>query len=80
MDALARRVRDALDGGATDLSQLTARVVEELPVEQGFATAGKIAELAAQLARPELSRERPWVPVRDGLVIEDWRIEPSEGA
>jgi chromosome partition protein MukF len=80
MEALARRVRDVLDDGASDLSQLTARVVEEMPAEQGFATAGKVAELAAQLARPELSRERPWVPVRDGLVIEDWRIEPSEGA
>jgi chromosome partition protein MukF len=80
MDALAKRVRDALDGGASDLSAVTARVVEEMPAEQGFATAGKVAELAAQLGRPELSRERPWVPVRDGLVIEDWRIEPSEGA
>jgi chromosome partition protein MukF len=80
MDALARRVRDALDGGASDLSALTARVVEEMPAEQGFATAGKVAELAAQLGRPELLRERPWVPVRDGLVIEDWRIEPNEGA
>lgn len=80
MDALARRVRDALAGGASDLSAVTARVVQEMPAEQGFATAGKVAELAAQLGRPELSRERPWVPVRDGLVIEDWRIEPSEGA
>jgi chromosome partition protein MukF len=78
MDALAKRVRDALEGGASDLSALTARVVEEMPAEQGFATAGKVAELAAQLGRPELLRERPWVPVRDGLVIEDWRIEPSE--
>jgi chromosome partition protein MukF len=74
-DALTARVREVLASGASDLSQVTARVVETMPVEQGFATAGKIAELAAQLARPELQRERPWVPVRDGLVIEDWHIE-----
>ncbi|HTV17751.1 MAG TPA: condensin subunit MukF [Polyangiaceae bacterium] len=80
MEALARRVRGVLDEGAADLSQVTARVVEEMPTEQGFATAGKVAELAAQLGRPSLSRERPWVPVRDGLVIEDWHLEPSEGA
>lgn len=75
-DVLAARVRELLDGGAMDLSQVTAQVVESMPTEQGFATAGKIAELAAQLGKPELERERPWVPVRDGLVIEDWRIEP----
>lgn len=80
MDALEKRVRGIIAEGAADLSQVTAQVVEELPLAQGFATAGKIAELAAQLGRPELQRERPWVPVRDGLVIEDWRIEPPSGS
>jgi hypothetical protein len=80
MDVLAARVRDLLGDGASDLSQVTARVVDELPNDQSFATAGKVAELAAQLGKPELARERPWVPVRDGLVIEDWRIEPPNGA
>lgn len=79
MDALATRVRELLVDGAADLSGVTARVVAEMPAEQGFSTAGKVAELAAQLGRPELSRERPWVPVRDGLVIEDWRLEPPSG-
>lgn len=80
MDALESRVRGIIAEGAADLSQVTAQVVNELPLEQGFATAGKIAELAAHLGRPELQRERPWVPVRDGLVIEDWRIEPPSGS
>jgi chromosome partition protein MukF len=78
-DALAARVRALLGSGSSDLSQVTADIVESMPSEQRFATAGKVAELAAQLARPELSRQRPWVPVRDDLVIEDWRIEPSSG-
>jgi chromosome partition protein MukF len=79
IDALATRVRQLLDEGASELSQMTAQVVGELPPEQGFATAGRVAELAAQLGKPELARERPWVPVREGLVIEDWRIEPPNG-
>jgi hypothetical protein len=79
MDALASRVRAIMGEGAADLSRVTAQVVGELPLDQGFATAGKIAELAAHLGRPELQRERPWVPVCDGLVIEDWRIEPPSG-
>jgi chromosome partition protein MukF len=80
MDALAIRVRQLLlDQGTSDLSRVTAQVVEELPMEQGFATAGRVAELAAQLGKPALARERPWVPVREGLVIEDWRIEPPSG-
>ncbi len=76
LEALTARVREVLASGVSDLSQVTAQVVEALPVEQGFATAGKVAELAVQLGKPELQRERPWVPVRDGLVIEDWRLEP----
>jgi hypothetical protein len=74
-DALAAQVRLALDEGASALSHVTARVVEALPPEHGFASAGKIAELAAQLGKPEVTRERPWVPVREGLVIEDWFID-----
>jgi len=74
-ETLALQVQQALDEGASALSHLTARVVEALPPEQGFASAGKIAELAAQLGKPEATRERPWVPVREGLVIEDWFID-----
>jgi chromosome partition protein MukF len=80
VDALASRVREALAEGASDLREVTARVVAELPPEQSFAAAGRIAALAAELAKPELARERPWVPVRADLVIEDWRLEagPSQ--
>jgi chromosome partition protein MukF len=77
-DELAARVRQLVSSGA-DLSRVTAEVVESVPAEQRFATAGKVAELAAQLARPELARQRPWVPVREDLVIEEWRIKaPAE--
>lgn len=73
-DELAARVRELVSNGG-DLSRVTAEVVESVPAEQRFATAGKVAELAAQLARPEIARQRPWVPVREDLVIEEWRIQ-----
>jgi chromosome partition protein MukF len=77
-DELAARVRQLVAKGG-DLSRVTAEVVESVPSEQRFATAGKVAELAAQLARPEIARQRPWVPVREDLVIEEWRIQaPAE--
>jgi len=76
-DPLATRVRELLDGGALELSQITARATDDLPPEQRFGSAGKIAELLARLAWPELSRTRPWVLVREGLSIEDWRVRPA---
>ncbi len=76
-DALAEHVRELLESGPQDLSQVTAQATSKLPPEQSFATAGKVAELAARLGQPELQRERPWVRVREGLVIEDWRISPA---
>ena len=74
-DLLLSRVRESLEGGAVGLSQLTAQATEHLPPEQRFASAGQVAELAARLAKPALDRERPWVAVREGLVIEEWRID-----
>jgi chromosome partition protein MukF len=79
VDTLAIRVREVLDQGASDLREVTARVVAELPPEQSFAAAGRVAAIAAELGKPELARERPWVPVRDGLVIEDWRFDAGSG-
>lgn len=76
-DPLATRVRELLEGGALELSQITARAIDDLPAEQRFGSAGKIAELLARLAWPELSRTRPWVSVREGLSIEDWRVRPA---
>jgi chromosome partition protein MukF len=78
-DALAARVREIMSQGRSDLSRVTAQVVVDVPPEQHFATAGKVAELAAALGKPELSRQRPWVAVHDGLAIEEWRLEPPAG-
>ena len=68
-------VRDALERGARALSSVTAQVTEELPVEERFLQAGRVAHKVAELARAQSEVERAWVPAGDGLVIEDWSLE-----
>jgi chromosome partition protein MukF len=72
LDPLETRVRELIAGGASELSDVTRKATAELPAEQRFLGAGKIAELAARVGHPEPARERPWVAVSPGLVIEDW--------
>jgi chromosome partition protein MukF len=76
-DVLGTRVRELLSEGNLGLSELTARATSDLPPEQQFASAGKIAELATRIATPQLSHQRPWIAVREGLVIEDWQIDTA---
>jgi chromosome partition protein MukF len=78
VDPLEARVQELIAGGARQLSDVTRQVTAELPDEHRFLGAGKIAELAARLGRPEPERERPWVPVGPGLVIEDWPMTRGE--
>jgi chromosome partition protein MukF len=72
---LTAQVREALEQGARALSSVTARVTEELPVEERFLQAGRVAHKVAELARAQSEVERDWVPAGDGLVIEDWSLE-----
>jgi chromosome partition protein MukF len=81
VDPLRVRVQEllaerALAAGSWELSELTAKATCDLPVESQFASAGKVAELAAEHAAP--ARPRPWVPVREGLVIEDWQLGQTQ--
>ncbi len=79
-DPLGNRVRELLSSGSRELSELTAQATEVLPGEQQFAGAGKVAELAARMAAPRLSHQRPWVQVREGLVIEEWQLDSDAPA
>jgi len=74
---LTTQVRDALARGATMLSSVTAEVTEELPLAERFLQAGRIAHKVAELARAQSEVERDWVPAGDGLVIEEWSLEPG---
>jgi chromosome partition protein MukF len=77
---LDARVQRALAAGATALSAVTGEVTAELPAPERFVEAGRVADRVAQLARARAAIERPWVPVGDDLVIEDWALsEPPAG-
>jgi chromosome partition protein MukF len=72
---LEGQVRAALDGGAAALSGVTAVVTADLPGPERFVVAGRVAHTVAQLARARSQIERPWVPVGEDLLIEEWQVE-----
>ena len=76
---LEERVRAALADGATGLQQVTERVTSELPEGERFIAAGRIAQVVARLGELASERERPWLPVADGLMIEEWSVGPMRG-
>jgi chromosome partition protein MukF len=76
---LRERVREQLALGISDLAELTRKLTQDLPPEQRFAVAGRIAHILATERRPLRTRERPWVPVVDALVIEQWHLENEAG-
>ena len=75
---LEARVRQLIASGVTSLAEVTARVADEVREEERFATAGRVAETVARLAKPRADRERPWRPIRDGLEIEEWALRRQE--
>ena len=74
------KVRRALDAGAARLSAVTGDVTADLPAPERFVEAGRVAHTVARLARASSAIDRPWVPVGDDLVIEDWSIAPGAPA
>ena len=71
-------VQGALARGSTGLCDVTQQVSAETASELQFVTAGRVAQVVARLARTTHDRDRPWVSVHDGLVIEEWAI--TQGA
>jgi len=67
-------VQGALSSGSEGLREVTQRVSAETPSELQFVTAGRVAQVVARLARTTIDRDRPWVSVHEGLVIEEWKI------
>jgi chromosome partition protein MukF len=72
--ALDGKVQRALVGGATALSAVTGEVTAELPAIERFVEAGRVAQTVARLAHASSAIDRPWVPVGEDLLIEDWAI------
>jgi chromosome partition protein MukF len=71
---LEGRVRDALSAGARSLAEVTNRVNAQVEPQARFVTAGRVANVSAELARAATERERPWVQVEGSIEIEDWRL------
>ncbi len=67
-------VRAALLAGATGLSQVTAKLTGELPPEERFVAAGRIAHAIAGVCHPGATADRPWVSVEGELFIEEWSV------
>ena len=67
-------VRQKLDAGAASLRDVTAQVTAELPEEERFRAAGRVAQVVARLARARSERERPWLPVDEAFAIEEWTL------
>ncbi|MFO0547737.1 MAG: condensin subunit MukF [Polyangiaceae bacterium] len=72
--ALAARVRAAVAAGHAHLSAVTSAVLEELPTNERFAAAGRVAQSLTTVCEPDAAAERAWVGAGDGLVIEEWSV------
>jgi len=73
-------VRAQLDAGAASLRDVTAQITQELPEEERFRAAGRVAQVVAKLARTRSERERPWLPVDEAFAIEEWSLPQKDGA
>jgi chromosome partition protein MukF len=67
-------VHGALSRGPRGLCEVTQQVSAETPSELRFVTAGRVAQVVARMAHASADRDRPWVSVNDGLVIEEWQL------
>ena len=72
--------RRALGAGARELSAVTGAATADLPGPDRFVEAGRVAQTVARMARAASAVDRPWVPVGDDLVIEDWTIRGVRAA
>lgn len=76
VDPLEQNVEEWIDSGVNRLSVLVEKATESLDEPLQFRTAGRVAEFVARVAEPGAEASRPWVPVRAGLVIEEWSVVP----
>lgn len=78
LEELRDKVQAQLSAGVDDLSEITARLTEDLPEADRFLVAGRIAQVLAKLTTPESEWERPWVRIGSKLAIEQWTLPKRE--
>ena len=77
---LEKRVDGALAAGCGTLSSVIEQVLPELPVQERYRAAGRVAQVVASRRRVESPRERPWVSLGGlDLSVEDWLLIPGGG-
>ncbi|MDX2092033.1 MAG: hypothetical protein SFX73_29485 [Kofleriaceae bacterium] len=76
--ALTARVRGAISRGARSLSTVTAVVTENMPTNERFLEAGRVAHTVAQVTRVAAGVERPWNAVSDDLEVEEWDVRAED--
>ncbi|NVB81724.1 MAG: condensin subunit MukF [Kofleriaceae bacterium] len=72
--ALTAKVRGAIEGGARALSAVTEAVTAELPSNERFLEAGRVAHTVAQVTKVTSVVDRPWIAVGDDLEVEEWDV------
>ena len=65
-----------LEENLPTLAAITDKVISLLPPEERFSSAGQVFEIVARLNRAQSERERPWVPISQNIMIEDWTLKP----
>ena len=71
---LTADVRAAVLAGARGLCEVTAEITGQLPPEDRFVAAGRVAQAIAAVCRPNAAADRPWLPASDDLLIEEWTV------
>jgi chromosome partition protein MukF len=71
---LTADVRAAVLAGARGLCEVTAEITGQLPPEDRFVAAGRVAHAIAAVCRPNAAADRPWLPASDDLLIEEWTV------
>lgn len=80
-DPLESAVHRLLQEGVRELGELTERATAGLATDARFRQAGRVAELAATASRTQRKEHgRPWVPVAEELLIEQWHLEATAPA
>lgn len=74
---LAALVAEAWAAGARTLSAVAQRVLPALPASERYGAVGRIAAALTRLAVVRSARVRPWMPLADGLEIEEWEAAPA---
>lgn len=68
-------IRAIIAEGATELSEITARIMANAKEEEHYRLAGRVAQIVSRIVSREHVAERPWVNASEELEVEEWKIQ-----